>query len=52
MLGNDFVMMAIFTAVPVIGAIAMFFVLKEDAADPRHKSKLHDTEIDSETLKP
>lgn len=43
---SDFVYMAIFVIVPVLGAILMFFILKQDEED--HKRKLGSLDVPEE----
>ncbi|MGH7196371.1 MAG: hypothetical protein ACREGJ_01235 [Candidatus Saccharimonadales bacterium] len=46
---NDFVIMiALFVIFPILGLVLVFFTVRADAADPRHKTVPHDNKKDIE----
>lgn len=45
---NDFVMMAIFVAVPVLGGLGMYLVVRDDGADDKHRISLRNAETDNQ----
>ena len=42
---NDFVMMAIFVAVPILGGLGMYLVVRGEGAQDGHENDLPNSEI-------
>lgn len=51
MIGNDFVMMALFIVVPLLGLLAMALVVKHDEVDHKHKIEHSDRTQELEPFK-
>lgn len=43
---NDFVMMAIFVAVPVLGGLGVYLIVRDDEIDDGHKNTITESETD------